>query len=494
MLAPSTLFCARLVVAGALVALAWAQPALSRSLTLPLLALALAAVGVPHGAVDHLHAHALFGAGSKKVRLYSIAMFYVVYCGLALLYAMAWAAAPAASLYAFFLFSAYHFGQGELHPLLQLIYKRTGSKRTENSEVVDRKMEALRRIHSVPSLLDEADKVPQDGPADGDRDESEDEEDEEDEKENEDQENEESEAEDEDEPDGEDESSPSPWRRLHAALVYISRGAMLFSGLIAADPVLCDNIFARMVRSPDFTLLPDLSIRSSSPGPIDPGQGWLSAIWARGMLPLVWHAWGGDSKEASIKLDITAPLLRDLLTVLHGKMLFFHLAWALARLPWGSWKKERRISGLVAIQILDFFLLIGLVRSLDPLQAFAVYFSLFHSLPHLRELRICLPMPTHRLMLAAAPYTLAAAGSVAVACWMWGSFSMSHGGMDANEIIAWAFIGVSVVTLPHVILVECHYLYGRPPHVDHDKVQFDEVARKTALMTAKRGSLASRAA
>jgi lycopene beta-cyclase len=96
-----------LLVALALWAVYEAQPIIYDALQIPLLAIGLFLVGIPHGAVDHL-------LESGQIRAPIRLGFVLKYLGLGFLYLGLWLAAPAPALALFLLYSAWHFGQADM--------------------------------------------------------------------------------------------------------------------------------------------------------------------------------------------------------------------------------------------------------------------------------------------------------------------------------------------------------------------------------------------
>ena len=102
---------------ASLLLLAVAAPALTSSVALPL-AVVGAALGIPHGAVDHLVPW-WWGAldprgGSRRPTTARLALFAGAYAAVATLALAAFLIAPTAALLAFLVLSAVHFGRGEV--------------------------------------------------------------------------------------------------------------------------------------------------------------------------------------------------------------------------------------------------------------------------------------------------------------------------------------------------------------------------------------------
>jgi Brp/Blh family beta-carotene 15,15'-monooxygenase len=70
----------------------------------------IAALGIPHGAMDHLALEALDGAGAPRRR----ARFVAAYLAAMAAVALVWLAAPPLALVAFLVISIHHFGQSDL--------------------------------------------------------------------------------------------------------------------------------------------------------------------------------------------------------------------------------------------------------------------------------------------------------------------------------------------------------------------------------------------
>lgn len=81
------------------------------------LAVSVVLLGLPHGAVDHLALPRLHG---ESLTLRWIAVITGVYATLGGLYALLWFVAPAAAFVLFILITLFHWGQGELYPLIEL--------------------------------------------------------------------------------------------------------------------------------------------------------------------------------------------------------------------------------------------------------------------------------------------------------------------------------------------------------------------------------------
>lgn len=74
--------------------------------------LGLVLTGIPHGAIDHLVAKK---TADKKSNTFTLAYFIYRYSILMLIYGCIWWLAPGLSLCLFILFTAYHFGETDMH-------------------------------------------------------------------------------------------------------------------------------------------------------------------------------------------------------------------------------------------------------------------------------------------------------------------------------------------------------------------------------------------
>jgi len=90
----------------------------SRGLQLLPFAVSIVIFGLPHGAVDHLTLPWAYGEPPTRRWLAIVGGLYFV-VGLA--YAMIWFVAPLAAFALFILITWFHWGQGELHPLVELV-------------------------------------------------------------------------------------------------------------------------------------------------------------------------------------------------------------------------------------------------------------------------------------------------------------------------------------------------------------------------------------
>jgi Brp/Blh family beta-carotene 15,15'-monooxygenase len=75
-------------------------------------------LGLPHGAVDHL---LLPRSRGQSLSLRSLAVVGAVYAGFGTAYAAGWFLWPTGAFVLFILITWFHWGQGELHPLLALV-------------------------------------------------------------------------------------------------------------------------------------------------------------------------------------------------------------------------------------------------------------------------------------------------------------------------------------------------------------------------------------
>lgn len=69
-------------------------------------------LGIPHGATDHI---VFFAQKNTSPKPSSWAYFFKIYLGIMLAYTLAWYFLPLLCFMAFLIFSAYHFGQSQLH-------------------------------------------------------------------------------------------------------------------------------------------------------------------------------------------------------------------------------------------------------------------------------------------------------------------------------------------------------------------------------------------
>jgi Brp/Blh family beta-carotene 15,15'-monooxygenase len=96
-----------LLIATMLLILHLYQPDWFMGVQLVVFSLGLLSIGIPHGALDHL-------LETGNLRLKVGFGFVVRYLGAALLYLLLWLAAPNLALVFFLLFSAWHFGEGDM--------------------------------------------------------------------------------------------------------------------------------------------------------------------------------------------------------------------------------------------------------------------------------------------------------------------------------------------------------------------------------------------
>jgi len=100
----------------AVAVLAFGAP--SRPLQLVPFAVSIVLFGLPHGAVDH---RTLPWAYDKPPTRRWLAIVGGLYLVVGLAYAVVWFIAPVAAFAAFILITWFHWGQGELHPLVELV-------------------------------------------------------------------------------------------------------------------------------------------------------------------------------------------------------------------------------------------------------------------------------------------------------------------------------------------------------------------------------------
>lgn len=103
LLAPAVL----LAIAALLISLSLLSPGIYQGVQNALLALGLLAVGIPHGAVDHLLESRRLNAPIKPA-------FVLRYLGAAFFILGVWLVVPTAALLLFLVYSAWHFGQGDV--------------------------------------------------------------------------------------------------------------------------------------------------------------------------------------------------------------------------------------------------------------------------------------------------------------------------------------------------------------------------------------------
>jgi len=89
----------------------------SREVQLVPFAVSIVLFGLPHGAVDHLTLPWAYGESPTRRWLAIVGALYFV-VGLA--YTVGWFVAPVAAFGAFILLTWFHWGQGEVHPLVEL--------------------------------------------------------------------------------------------------------------------------------------------------------------------------------------------------------------------------------------------------------------------------------------------------------------------------------------------------------------------------------------
>lgn len=82
------------------------------------LALSVVVLGLPHGAVDHLALPRAQG-GPPTPRM--LAVVGLVYLGLGGVYALVWVLVPGVAFVTFVLLTLFHWGQGDLYPLLAVV-------------------------------------------------------------------------------------------------------------------------------------------------------------------------------------------------------------------------------------------------------------------------------------------------------------------------------------------------------------------------------------
>ncbi|WP_022835378.1 Brp/Blh family beta-carotene 15,15'-dioxygenase [Salisaeta longa] len=191
-------------------------------------------------------------------------------------------------------------------------------------------------------------------------------------------------------------------RGLDVAL-YLSRGALLVGLPVAAHPALVDPIFAALA----------------------------------GLHPAQW---------ALCTTYQTTTLV--VLVAQHVVVLGFAAA---LNAPAGGWREGLNTAVLTALFVV-----------VHPLVAFAVYFGLWHSLGHILELLRFFrtrqgPTTLRGFYQKAALYTLLSFVGLGVLYAVTQSFGLQH------RMIALLFILISVLTLPHMLVVEGLYRTDPPP-------------------------------
>lgn len=105
----------------------------------------------------------------------------------------------------------------------------------------------------------------------------------------------------------------------------------------------------------------------------------------------------------------------------------------------------------------DSLLLMAMLWITGPLIGFALYFALWHSLGHVREMQHFFalrgkPMSLQAFYKRAAPFTLVSVAGLLILALLWTAYE-AHA-----EFLALMFVLISVLTLPHMVIV--HRMYG----------------------------------
>lgn len=135
-------------------------------------------------------------------------------------------------------------------------------------------------------------------------------------------------------------------------------------------------------------------------------------------------------------------VMLSFITIIYGSV--FMYAWLTKRL-----EKAMRF-------LLDSLLLTALFLFTGPIIGFAVYFALWHSAGHVFEMQRYLheqnePMSLFQFYKSAAPFTLVSLAGLALLAAVNHAFGMEE------QFIALMFILISVLTLPHMVIVDKMY-------------------------------------
>lgn len=110
-----------------------------------------------------------------------------------------------------------------------------------------------------------------------------------------------------------------------------------------------------------------------------------------------------------------------------------------------AWKRPAGTARAIA----DIALIAALAATTPLLVGFTAYFALWHSMGHLRELQSFLQVPSRwEVVRLGLPFTLIAAVGVAAAVAATGT------SVDPAQGLVYGFAAISVLTLPHVLLVD----------------------------------------
>lgn len=201
---------------------------------------------------------------------------------------------------------------------------------------------------------------------------------------------------------------------------------------------------------------------------------WLGLAVFLGLT--VWHFGQGDTAHLDSRAPRLVAITRSLAVL--GTLFGAHLRDAVAiiapvfpiEMPgWvGAWMTAGGLAlhvGVVLLtvreplrELFDVAWLSVLFIQVPLLTGFAAYFVLWHSAGHLRELRTFLELPSiWSVIRKGIPMTVAAlAGIVAVWFWIGSSWLPSHW-------ILYGFVAISLLTLPHMILVDRMLTYPAHP-------------------------------
>lgn len=116
----------------------------------------------------------------------------------------------------------------------------------------------------------------------------------------------------------------------------------------------------------------------------------------------------------------------------------------------------KRLVGRAVVLIADTFILASMLLITGPLAGFALYFALWHSLGHVREMQQFFagrgkPMSLGAFYKKAAPFTLVSVAGLLMLAFVWTAFE-AHA-----EFLALMFVLISVLTLPHMFIVNRMY-------------------------------------
>ncbi len=137
-----------------------------------------------------------------------------------------------------------------------------------------------------------------------------------------------------------------------------------------------------------------------------------------------------------------AGVMLSFVTVIYGSVFFY------------AWLTNRLQNGMRFLA--DSLLLTALFLFTGPMIGFAVYFALWHSAGHVFEMQRYLgeqnePMSLLQFYKSAAPFTLISLAGLALLAAVNHAFGMEE------QFIALMFILISVLTLPHMVIVDKMY-------------------------------------